>query len=39
LSLCETLASGMGGALTCRNIAPRGAEFRLVLPLAARAPT
>ncbi len=35
LSLCETLAAGMGGALTAHNVAPRGAEFRLSLPLAA----
>jgi signal transduction histidine kinase len=34
LSLCETLAAGMGGALTAHNRAPRGAEFRLSLPLA-----
>lgn len=34
LSLCETLASGMGGALTAANRAPHGAEFRLTLPLA-----
>ena len=35
LSLCETLAAGMGGGLSVRNLAPRGAEFRLTLPLAA----
>lgn len=34
LSLCETLASGMGGALTAANRSPHGAEFRLTLPLA-----
>lgn len=34
LSLCETLAAGMGGALSARNLAPRGAEFRLSLPAA-----
>lgn len=34
LSLCETLASGMGGSLTAANRAPRGAEFCLSLPLA-----
>ena len=34
LSLCETLATGMGGALTARNAAGRGAEFCLSLPLA-----
>jgi signal transduction histidine kinase len=33
LSLCETLAAGMGGALSARNVAPHGAEFRLALPL------
>ena len=33
LSLCETLAAGLGGSLACRNLAPRGTEFRLVLPL------
>jgi C4-dicarboxylate-specific signal transduction histidine kinase len=35
LSLCETLAQGMGGTLVARNRAPRGAEFRLTLPAAA----
>ena len=35
LSLCETLAAGMGGSLSARNATPRGAEFRLALPLAA----
>lgn len=34
LSLCETLAAGMGGELTGSNAATRGAEFRLALPLA-----
>jgi C4-dicarboxylate-specific signal transduction histidine kinase len=34
LSLCETLALGMGGALTGTNVAPHGAEFRLTLPRA-----
>jgi signal transduction histidine kinase len=34
LSLCETLAAGMGGSLTCSNRLPQGAEFRLTLPLA-----
>ena len=34
LSLCETLASGMGGTLTAFNRVPRGAEFCLSLPLA-----
>ena len=35
LSLCETLASGMGGTLMAYNRVPRGAEFCLSLPLAA----
>ena len=35
LSLCETLATGMGGALTAANAEPRGAVFTLQLPLAA----
>lgn len=34
LSLCETLAQAMHGTLTARPAAPRGAEFRLELPLA-----
>lgn len=34
LSLCETLASGMGGALSAANRTPHGAEFCLSLPLA-----
>lgn len=34
LSLCETLATGMGGGLTAAHNAPRGAVFRLSLPLA-----
>ena len=34
LSLCETLATAMGGALACHNRVPRGAEFRLTLPAA-----
>lgn len=34
LSLCETLATGMGGALTARNRASGGAEFCLSLPRA-----
>jgi len=33
LSLCETLASGLGGSLTAEHNAPRGAVFRLSLPL------
>ena len=35
LSLCETLAAGMGGSLSAQPRAPRGAVFRLALPLAA----
>jgi C4-dicarboxylate-specific signal transduction histidine kinase len=35
LSLCETLTSSLGGTLTARNHAPRGAELTLSLPLAA----
>ncbi len=34
LSLCETLAAGMGGSLSAQARAPRGAVFRLALPLA-----
>ena len=34
LSLSDTLASAMGGALSGGNAAPRGAEFRLELPAA-----
>ena len=34
LSLCETLAMGMGGTLTVTHHAPRGASFHLALPLA-----
>ncbi|WP_342129623.1 sensor histidine kinase [Hydrogenophaga sp. OTU3427] len=34
LSLCETLAAGLGGSLSAANVAPRGAEFTLLLPLA-----
>jgi signal transduction histidine kinase len=34
LSLCESLAAGMGGRLQAAAHAPRGAEFRLALPLA-----
>jgi signal transduction histidine kinase len=33
LSLCESLASGMGGTLTAAPNPPRGALFRLQLPL------
>lgn len=32
LSLCETLAAGMGGSLSVQAAPPRGAEFRLALP-------
>jgi two-component system sensor histidine kinase DctS len=35
LSLCETLATGMGGSLTAGHNTPRGAVFKLSLPLAA----
>jgi signal transduction histidine kinase len=35
LSLCDTLATGMGGSLTARNADTGGAEFTLQLPLAA----
>ena len=34
LSLCETLAVGMGGSLGARNLTPQGAEFTLRLPIA-----
>ncbi len=34
LSLCESLAAGMGGALTAAGNPPRGAAFTLQLPLA-----
>ncbi|MEZ0308977.1 MAG: sensor histidine kinase [Ramlibacter sp.] len=34
LSLCESLAVGMGGRLQAAAHAPRGAEFQLALPLA-----
>ena len=34
LSLCETLAMGMGGTLVASHHAPRGASFHLALPLA-----
>ena len=34
LSLCETLAMGMGGTLTVTHHPPRGASFHLALPLA-----
>jgi len=37
LSLCESLASGMGGSLSAANAAVRGAVFRLTLPLAGSA--
>jgi C4-dicarboxylate-specific signal transduction histidine kinase len=35
LSLCETLVQGMGGQLSAGHHDPRGAQFRLSLPLAA----
>jgi signal transduction histidine kinase len=35
LSLCETLATRMNGALFAENLATRGAVFTLRLPLAA----
>lgn len=38
LSLCETLAAGMHGSLKAGPHAPRGAVFRLSLPLAPPAP-
>ncbi|MDP3168238.1 MAG: ATP-binding protein, partial [Hydrogenophaga sp.] len=38
LSLCETLASGMGGSLSATNSAQGGAVFRLRLPLAGGTP-
>ncbi len=34
LSLCESLTQAMHGTLTAHNTVPRGAEFRLTLPLA-----
>lgn len=34
LSLCETLALGMGGTLSASHAAPQGATFTLTLPLA-----
>ena len=37
LSLCESLAAGMGGALAARNHAEGGAELTLTLPRAATA--
>jgi signal transduction histidine kinase len=37
LSLCETLAAGMMGTLSCEHAMPRGALFRLALPLAGSA--
>jgi signal transduction histidine kinase len=37
LSLCESLAAGMGGQLTAGSRDPRGAVLRLALPLAERA--
>jgi C4-dicarboxylate-specific signal transduction histidine kinase len=37
LSLCETLAAGMGGALAARNREGGGAELTLTLPAASGA--
>lgn len=37
LPLCEALAQAMDGTLAARNVAPRGAEFVLSLPLAGTA--
>jgi signal transduction histidine kinase len=34
LSLAQSLAEAFGGTLTAGHAAPRGAEFRLTLPLA-----
>jgi len=34
LSLCESLAQGMGGEVSASHREPRGAKFRLTLPLA-----
>ena len=34
LSLCETLATGLGGSLVAAHNSPRGAAFRFSLPLA-----
>lgn len=34
LSLCESLATTMGGSLSAQNVQPHGAQFRLALPLA-----
>jgi C4-dicarboxylate-specific signal transduction histidine kinase len=34
LSLCDTLAAGMGGSLSARNLEAGGAELTLALPLA-----
>ena len=38
LSLCDTLAQAMHGTLGASNVEPRGAEFRLALPLAGAGP-
>ena len=38
LSLCESLAQRMHGSLTVHNATPRGAAFRLALPLAGKTP-
>jgi C4-dicarboxylate-specific signal transduction histidine kinase len=39
LSLCETLAVGMGGSLAAEAASPRGARFTLRLPLASSSST
>ena len=39
LSLCETLATSMGGRVSVANLAAGGAEFCLTLPLATREST
>jgi signal transduction histidine kinase len=38
LSLCETLAVGMGGSLVAEHASPRGARFTLRLPVVAATP-
>jgi C4-dicarboxylate-specific signal transduction histidine kinase len=37
LSLSQTLVEGFGGSLSAQHAAPRGAEFRVALPLAPQA--
>jgi C4-dicarboxylate-specific signal transduction histidine kinase len=36
LSMCESLVTGMDGQISAQNRSPRGAEFLVTLPLAAR---